>query len=176
MAFDGGRLTSDAGILLLAPVERRLGIAGRRAACLEDTRAPERIRHELAEMIRFRPLPIAAGYPPRLVCLGARTELGEFGELPPRKALQVRTHLRPGGLVVVHTSSLFRDFPAPEQVRWRIRMAIPYPHPPAGCQDAHRSTSRPAASHSGGLPNRDLMHILAASLTAGRQLYRSRKD
>jgi hypothetical protein len=27
LAFDGGRLTSDAGVLLLAEVERRLGIA-----------------------------------------------------------------------------------------------------------------------------------------------------
>jgi hypothetical protein len=31
LAFDGGRLTSDAGVLLLAEVERRLAIA----ECLE---------------------------------------------------------------------------------------------------------------------------------------------
>lgn len=29
VAFDGGRLTSDAGVLLLAEIERRLGIAER---------------------------------------------------------------------------------------------------------------------------------------------------
>jgi hypothetical protein len=62
VAFDGGRLTSDAGVLLLAEIERRLGIAERLARCLEDPRAPERVRHGLAEMIRFRAMMIAAGY------------------------------------------------------------------------------------------------------------------
>src|ERR687883_430734 len=63
IAFDGGRLTSDAGVLLLAGVERRLGLAERLARCLTDPRAPERVHHTLAEMIRFRVLLIAAGYP-----------------------------------------------------------------------------------------------------------------
>jgi hypothetical protein len=60
--FDDGRLSSDGGILLLAEVERRLGIAERLARCVEDPRAPNRIVHGLAEMIRFRALAIAAGY------------------------------------------------------------------------------------------------------------------
>ena len=62
VTFDAGRLTSDGGILLLAEIERHLGIAERLARCLEDPRAPERTRHTLAEMIRFRALLIAAGY------------------------------------------------------------------------------------------------------------------
>jgi Transposase DDE domain group 1 len=61
--FDGGRLTSDAGVLVLAEIERRLGIAERLARCIEDPRSPGRIHHTLAEMIRFRVLLIAAGYP-----------------------------------------------------------------------------------------------------------------
>ena len=61
--FDGGRLSSDGGVLLLAEVERRLGIADRLARCIDDPRAPDQIRHGLAEMIRFRALAIAAGYP-----------------------------------------------------------------------------------------------------------------
>lgn len=60
--FDGGRLSSDGGVLLLAEVEHRLRVAERLAQCLEDPRAPERIVHGLAEMIRFRALAIAAGY------------------------------------------------------------------------------------------------------------------
>ena len=54
VAFDGGQMTSDAGILLLAAIEQRLGIAERLADCIEDPRAPERVRHTLAEMIRYR--------------------------------------------------------------------------------------------------------------------------
>src|SRR6185369_14840883 len=63
LTFDGGLMTSDAGILLLAAIEQRLGLAERLADCIEDPRAPERVRHTLAEMIRYRALLIAAGYP-----------------------------------------------------------------------------------------------------------------
>ena len=73
-AFDGGRLTSDAGVLGLAEVERRLGIAERLACCLADPRAPERVHHTLAEMIRFRVLLIAAGYPDANDCDALRTD------------------------------------------------------------------------------------------------------
>jgi hypothetical protein len=62
VTFDAGRLTSDGGVLLLAEIERHLGLAERLAHCIEDPRAPERVQHGLAEMIRFRALLIAAGY------------------------------------------------------------------------------------------------------------------
>ena len=35
-AFDGGRLTSDGGVLLLAQAERAMGICGQLAACIAD--------------------------------------------------------------------------------------------------------------------------------------------
>lgn len=60
--FDGGRLSSEGGLLALREIERRLGMADRLAACLHDPRAPEKVRHRLAEIIRFRMLMIAAGY------------------------------------------------------------------------------------------------------------------
>jgi hypothetical protein len=68
LTFDGGRMTSDAGILLLAAIEQRLGIADRLAECIEDPRAPEQVRHGLSEMIRYRALLIAAGYPDGTDC------------------------------------------------------------------------------------------------------------
>jgi hypothetical protein len=74
VTFDAGRLTSDAGVLVLAEIERRLGIAERLARCLGDPRAPERSRHTLAEMIRFRALLIAAGYPDANDCDALRTD------------------------------------------------------------------------------------------------------
>jgi hypothetical protein len=72
--FDGGRLTSDAGVLVLAEVDRRLGIAERLARCLADPRVPERVHHTLVEMIRFRVLLIAAGYPDANDCDSLRTD------------------------------------------------------------------------------------------------------
>jgi hypothetical protein len=74
LTFDGGRLTSDTGVLLLAEVERRLGLAERLARCLTDPRSPERTRHTLAEMIRFRMLLIAAGYPDANDCDSLRVD------------------------------------------------------------------------------------------------------
>jgi hypothetical protein len=60
--FDGGRLSSEGGLLALREIERRLGVGDRLAGCLKDPRAPERVGHRLAEIIRFRMLMIAAGY------------------------------------------------------------------------------------------------------------------
>src|SRR3954464_8015282 len=72
VAFDGGRLTPGAGFVWLAAIEQRLNIAERLAACIEDPRDPERVRHELAEMIRYRALLIAAGYPDGNDCTALR--------------------------------------------------------------------------------------------------------
>jgi len=74
VAFDGGQLTSDAGVLLLAEIDRRLGIAKRLANCLEDPRDPAAIRHSFAEMIRFRALLIACGYPDANDCDALRRD------------------------------------------------------------------------------------------------------
>lgn len=60
--FDGGPLSSDGGLLVLREVERRLRVADRLAACLDDPRDPGRTVHAAADVIRFRLLMIAAGY------------------------------------------------------------------------------------------------------------------
>ena len=48
--FDGGRLSSDGGLLLLREIEMRLGVAHRLAGCLRERRDPERIEHGRGEM------------------------------------------------------------------------------------------------------------------------------
>ena len=60
--FNGGAPSSDGGLLALREIEEHLGIARRRAASIDDLRAPDRIRHSLADMLRFRLLMIAAAY------------------------------------------------------------------------------------------------------------------
>jgi hypothetical protein len=60
--FDGGSLSSDGGVLALREVEQRLSVADRLAACIEDPRAPDLIKHTLSDIIRFRLLMIAAGH------------------------------------------------------------------------------------------------------------------
>jgi hypothetical protein len=60
--FGSGQLSSNTGVLVLREVEQRLGIAARLAACIDDPRLPERVRHAAADILRFRMLMIAAGY------------------------------------------------------------------------------------------------------------------
>ncbi|WP_445321508.1 IS1380 family transposase [Novosphingobium sp. MBES04] len=61
-AFDGGRLTSDGGVLLLAQAERAMGICRRLAACMADPRDPVRVTHRLDDILRARMFAIACGY------------------------------------------------------------------------------------------------------------------
>jgi hypothetical protein len=56
--FDGGQLSSDAGVLVLREFEQRLDIAEQLATCLDDPRSQAQVVHRLAEMIRFRMLMI----------------------------------------------------------------------------------------------------------------------
>src|SRR5271168_1757011 len=61
-AFDGGRITSDGGVMLLAAAERRLGIADKLAALIADPRDPNLVTHSVADILRARILAIACGY------------------------------------------------------------------------------------------------------------------
>jgi hypothetical protein len=61
-AFDGGRITSDGGVMLLAAAERELGIAERLAPLISDPRNPLLVTHSVADILRARMLAIACGY------------------------------------------------------------------------------------------------------------------
>src|SRR5258708_2833129 len=62
VAFDGGRLSSDGGVLVLRDGEGRLEVGEGLAGCVADRRDPSRIEHEMVEMLRLRMFLIAAGY------------------------------------------------------------------------------------------------------------------
>jgi hypothetical protein len=61
-AFDGGRLSSDGGVMLLCEAERQLGIAARLAGLFPDDRDGTRVIHRVSDMIRARIFAIACGY------------------------------------------------------------------------------------------------------------------
>lgn len=61
-AFDGGRVSSDGGVLLLAAAARRMGIAEKLAAVIPDRRDPTRVVHALPKILLARILAIACGY------------------------------------------------------------------------------------------------------------------
>ena len=60
--FDGGRLTTDGGVLLLREVDRRFRVTERLAGCFRDHRSVARIEHRLETMVAQRVLGLAAGY------------------------------------------------------------------------------------------------------------------
>jgi hypothetical protein len=62
-AFDAGQISSDGGVLLLAGVDKRLGLIDRLAAIIPDHRDPAQITHTLADILRARVFAIACGYP-----------------------------------------------------------------------------------------------------------------
>ena len=62
-AFDGGRLSSDSGVMLLALAERRRKVADTLAAHIADRRDPSHITHTVADVLRARMLAIGCGYP-----------------------------------------------------------------------------------------------------------------
>jgi hypothetical protein len=62
-AFDGGLISSDGGVLLLAGADKQLGLADTLAAIIPDHRDPTQITHTMSDILRARILAIACGYP-----------------------------------------------------------------------------------------------------------------
>ena len=108
-------------------LQRRLGVADRLAACIEDNRQPGRVRHSLADLIRFRLLMIACGYEDAIDADSLRGDPAfkmALGRLPSAADLcsqstisrlenrpDVRTLLRMAGAMVDLYCASFRQVP-----------------------------------------------------------------
>ena len=60
--FDGGRITSDGGAMLLAQAERRSGFADQLARVIPDDCDADPVTHLLPDILRARIFAIACGY------------------------------------------------------------------------------------------------------------------
>ncbi len=58
-AFDGGTISSDGGVFLLAGADQRLGLIDRLAALFPDPREPAQITHSITDLLRERVFAIA---------------------------------------------------------------------------------------------------------------------
>jgi Transposase DDE domain group 1 len=61
-AFDGGKITSDAGGLLLREVEAKFGFIERFAGCFTDHRDPDLVEHPLVDLLKQRVFGLCLGY------------------------------------------------------------------------------------------------------------------
>ena len=62
-AFDGGRVVSDAGLLSLRALEKKLGVLGQLAERLPDPRSQNLITYSCEDLLTQRVYQILAGYP-----------------------------------------------------------------------------------------------------------------
>ena len=69
--FDGGRLSSDAGGVLLREVDQRIGLTQRLSRCFVDYRNAASVEHRVGELVSQRVYAIALGY----------EDLNDHGEL-----------------------------------------------------------------------------------------------
>ncbi len=60
--FDGGTISSDAGVLLLRDVEKRTGLWAGLAGCFQDRRGPRLIEHTVGELLGQRVYGLCLGY------------------------------------------------------------------------------------------------------------------
>lgn len=60
--FNGGRITSDAGALLLGQADRALNLTRRLADCFTDARSPILVEHAVETLLLQRITGIALGY------------------------------------------------------------------------------------------------------------------
>ncbi|MBW4429395.1 MAG: IS1380 family transposase [Nostoc desertorum CM1-VF14] len=60
--FQGGQVTSDAGLSLIAEIDRKLQITSQFALCFQDYRKPYRIDHSIENLIKQRIYGLVMGY------------------------------------------------------------------------------------------------------------------
>lgn len=60
--FDGGSMSSDAGVMLLGATDRKLGLMSAAAHCIADPRNPLLIKHNIVDMLRQRVYGLALGW------------------------------------------------------------------------------------------------------------------
>lgn len=60
--FNGGTVTSDAGLTLIAALDQKRQITARFAACFQDYRYPNRVEHKLETLVAQRVYGLVQGY------------------------------------------------------------------------------------------------------------------
>jgi hypothetical protein len=136
--FDGGPLSSDAGVLVFREVEPRLGAAERLAGCIADPRAQNQVVHGLADIIRFRMLMIAAGY----------EDGNDASSLRSDPAFKLAQGALPSGPDLASQPAISRLENLPDR-RSLLRMG----QAPGGCAWPSRTETTSCGSSSSGKPH-----------------------
>jgi hypothetical protein len=63
VSFSKEHMSSNGGSLLLKVIDKKLGLTKAIAGAIIDKRQPEKVRHEILDLIRQRVFGLASGYP-----------------------------------------------------------------------------------------------------------------
>ena len=110
--FGGGEITSDAGVLLLSEVDKKLKLTQRIAPTLNDPRVKGKCKHSILDMLRQRVYAIALGY----------EDLNDHQTLRKDTALQTAVG-RDSELGSQSTLSRFENWATPESL-WQISIRL----------------------------------------------------
>ena len=100
--FDQERGSSDGGAILLKAADERLGLTRALVNCLSDVRDPDRVTHDLRELLQQRVFGIACGYPDG-------NDSDRLAEDPVHKMLLDRDPVEGEGLASQPTISRFEN-------------------------------------------------------------------
>ena len=89
--FDGGRMTSDAGAMLLGEVNARCGLISRLAECFTDYRDPSRVEFPVDHLLAQRIFGLCLGY---AEC-ARLTGIGQRVRVPRGEGLATHSHREP---------------------------------------------------------------------------------
>lgn len=135
--FDGGRITSDGGLVWLAEVDRELGVCEAVGEHVPEWRGGLSIRHSLLTLVRQRVYQIAAGYEDQNDADTLRTDpllklvlgrLPETGEDLASQPTISRLENAPGGRDCLRIArSLLELYVRERGKRWRAGEGTPGP-------------------------------------------------
>jgi hypothetical protein len=128
-AFDGGEITSDAGLLLVREFDERLGLTATLRAAVADGRDRRYVTHDVLTLLRQRVYQIAAGY----------EDANDAGFLRTDPTLQTVAHRLGTPLASQPTLSRFENAAPWDTIRrlnrtlrqWFTRHAVSRRQPPA---------------------------------------------
>lgn len=114
--FDQPHASSDGGALLLKAADRRLGLVGRLAAALPDTRMTSKVTHGIGDLLAQRVFAIACGHPDG-------NDADRLADDPIHKLLLDRDPIEGGRLASQPTISRFEHATSPRPL-YRLGEAL----------------------------------------------------
>jgi len=109
--FNGGQITSDAGVLLLRELEQKFGLIKRMASAIQERRHPGYIKHDITHLLTQRVFQIACGY----------EDGNDSNELRKDAAFQIGCNVLPSSEKCLASQPTMCRFARTRSPAWRVK-------------------------------------------------------